>query len=864
MKLRAAVLGVTLLAGVTAGAQQHLPVHEQAVTSDARLDRIIRVDLKRVPLADAVEQVARAGQVRISFSRESLGGAKPVTMRYRAISVGAALAELLESTDIGITVVESGLVVLVPRPSSRSVKIRGRVIDAASGAPLYGAGVLLDGKRVADTDAAGMFNATLRESPNGRAFVVKRIGYVAKAIVASVDTGDLAIELSLEPTPVTIDRVVVMAPADALPERSITSAITVIGAADLERQQFGRLEDVLRFNVPGLIIWNEGPSSPTARFGSIRGASSFAINYLKAYIDGVEVAAPYLALNLDPRTIEKVEIIRGPQGAALYGSDAINGVLQIVTRHGGGSSAVPFRASLEAGAGRLESRFVSSTPLVNEYAASAGGQSEAASFYIGGSGSHVAEYAPGDHADARSLFAAVRLAAGSFSAEGSARGATKKGGTGISPIFREHSLPVHAPAGADEHIVDAFYGMALRFSPLSWVTARTSIGLDRSDLSAIADPLPFANPADSFLVASSGLTQRSSLRVALEFQPATQRGFAPTLTVGADGSRMKIDPANAVSKNAIPPGKQTTNGIFAQSTLGFGDSFFLNGGLRGERSSAFGSDFGTAWLPLVGATVVHDGRPVTVKLRGSYGKGIRPPAAGAADAFTGGEIRQVPNPQLAPESQRGIEGGIDLYFARVGDLHVTAYRQNAYDLVQQVIINAASRPRLVQQQNVGTISNKGWEAEAGIRIGPAALTAGATRTASRVTAIAKRYSGFFLPGDRVLEVPAWTSSVGASFAGSRVSGAASFVHIGDWIDYDWISMYRAALGREPKKGTQRDYWITYPGFNVLRVAGSIRLWQRSEFYFRGENLTNDQRSGRDNLHIAPGRTLVAGVRVGRN
>lgn len=862
MKLLVSVFCIALIVPRGGRAQQQLPAHERTVTSDARLDRVISVDLTRVPLADALEEVAHAGKLRISFSRESLGRAKPVTMKYRAISVGAALAELLDATDIGFTMAETGLVVLVPRPPSPSLTIRGRIRDASSGAQLYGAVVVLDGKRLAETDEAGMFTATLRGWAKDQALVAKRIGYVAKAVVASVDTGDLAIDIALEPTPVTIDRVVVMAPADALPERSITSAIKVIGADDLEGQQFTTLEDVLRFNVPGLVIWNEGPSSPTARFGSIRGASSLTINFLKTYIDGVEVAAPYLALNLDPATIEKVEIIRGPQGAALYGSDAINGVLQIVTRHGGGGPAVPVQASVEANAGRLESRFVPRAPGVSEYAVRVGGRSDAAAFYIDGTSTHVAAYAPGNHADGRSLSAAVRLATGSFSAEASARGANKKGGTGISPIFLEHSLPVHTPAGADEHVVDASYGLALRFSPSTWMTARTSVGLDRSDLSAIADPLPFANPADSFLVASSGISQRSSLRFALELQPNRHGGFAPALTVGADGSRLQVDPSKALSKNAIPPGERTTSGLFAQSTLGFGDSFFLNGGLRGERSSAFGTEFGTAWLPLVGATIVHDGRPVTVKVRGSYGKGIRPPAVGAASAFTGGEIEQVANPELAPESQSGIEGGIDFYFSRIADLHITGYRQTAYDLVEQVIINPATRPRLVQQQNVGTITNNGWEADAGIRFGPGALTFAATRTASRVTAIARRYSGVFRPGDRVLEVPAWTSSAGASFARARVSGSVSFVRVGDWINYDWISMYRAALGREPKKGTQRAYWISYPGFNLVRAVASFRFWRRSEIYVRGENLTNEQRSGRDNLHIAPGRTLVAGVRIG--
>src|SRR5439155_16239123 len=77
------------------------------------------------------------------------------------------------------------------------------------------------------------------------------------------------------------------------------------------------------------------PSNLIARYGSIRGASSFSVSYPKVYVDGIEVANPLLMTQFRPEAIDRVEVIRGPQGAALYGADAISGVINIVTRHDG-------------------------------------------------------------------------------------------------------------------------------------------------------------------------------------------------------------------------------------------------------------------------------------------------------------------------------------------------------------------------------------------------------------------------------------------------------------------------------------------------------------------------------------------------
>ena len=90
--------------------------------------------------------------------------------------------------------------------------------------------------------------------------------------------------------------------------------------------------------MPGVWSWAQSPSSVLSSYASIRGASSFGLSYPKIYIDGIEVANPLLVSRFAPEPIDHIEVIRGPQGSALYGTDAISGVVNIVTRHEGVAS----------------------------------------------------------------------------------------------------------------------------------------------------------------------------------------------------------------------------------------------------------------------------------------------------------------------------------------------------------------------------------------------------------------------------------------------------------------------------------------------------------------------------------------------
>jgi vitamin B12 transporter len=144
-----------------------------------------------------------------------------------------------------------------------------------------------------------------------------------------------------------LQTIVITATRIPTPVLQVASSITVVTAADIEARQERTFADVLK-DIPGLnVVQTGGPGGETSVF--MRGTNS---NHTKVFIDGIDVSDPSNATGafdfgqLLTQDIERVEVLRGPQ-SGLYGSDAIGGVINIITKSGNGP--VQFTGLAEGG-----------------------------------------------------------------------------------------------------------------------------------------------------------------------------------------------------------------------------------------------------------------------------------------------------------------------------------------------------------------------------------------------------------------------------------------------------------------------------------------------------------------------------------
>jgi vitamin B12 transporter len=129
---------------------------------------------------------------------------------------------------------------------------------------------------------------------------------------------------------------VVTATRTETPSSHVGSTVTVISGEELKAGQYQWVSEALR-QVPGVDVVRSGSyGAVTSVF--IRGANS---NHTLALVDGVELADPSNISGLPdfsdfpPENIDRIEVLRGP-ASSLYGSDAIGGVINIITRQGSG------------------------------------------------------------------------------------------------------------------------------------------------------------------------------------------------------------------------------------------------------------------------------------------------------------------------------------------------------------------------------------------------------------------------------------------------------------------------------------------------------------------------------------------------
>lgn len=817
------------------------PPHWPAV-----LARTVSFHVREVSLRDALDRLAAVARVRLSYSADLLPLNRRVCVAYDSVALGDALAELLRGTAVVPVIAGTDHVVLAPSPA--------------------------------------------------------------------------AVAAAAEPPPqkvVVLDRVVVTGSAAGDAQRPLAVALGVLDGRELEKQTAGTLSQAFDAAVPGVWMWEQSPANLLAQYGSVRGASSFGLSYPKVYIDGIEVANPLLVTQISPEAIERVEIIRGPQGAALYGADAISGVTNIVTRHDTPEPGAP-RARIQTRFGLANSAFVPRSALAQNHALTLSAGSSTRSAGLNVDFGSVGEFIPGGYSRHVTASGSARQVRSRSILTGTLRFFAERAGSALSPLLSDSQAavqqmptgpgpaPTSTAAAGEQSVMQYTLGMTAAFMPTDRWTHTLVAGVDGYTLDGVLDTgTPVPSPADSALRAARGGADRATFRFSTVGRFDLGRRASATLTLAAEQSILRqrtVDPgtdlqqitpyapeddargvepwrrSDGVEGAAPTPARwvdwQSNSGFSAQTNFTLLDRFFLTAGTRLERGEDASGLSRFATLPMLGGAWIGERGPVTLKLRAAYGKGIRWPQTPARESAWNSVRTLLQRAYLAPEEQAGVEGGFDLMVGRALRLEVTRFDQTASGLIQRVgtAVDTAHLGRGDEGridyvlQNVGRISNRGWEMQGTVERGRLALTGSLALVDSRVERLADGYTGDLRPGDRMLAVPARTMSLTARWSGSRWNGSLTAYRAADWINYDRLALARACAGddyagRDFVGTNLRGYWRDYAGVTHLRAAWNHELRHDLVLTVAGDNLLNRQRGEPDDITVLPGRTLSLGLRA---
>ena len=243
----------------------------------------------------------------------------------------------------------AALALASPVAAQSTGTIVGHVTERVTNRPLGNVQIRIVGTtRGAATNDSGAFRI-----PNVPAGTVQlsaqRIGYGAQSRTIAVTAGNTTTaDFSMSPAVTTLDALTITATGQTELKRENGAPTATIDSSQLNKAVVGNLSEALSSRVAGVVVQTAAGETGAGSRIRIRGSNSISLsNDPLLIIDGIRAdnssqstaqdtggQLPSRLNDINPEEIESIEVIKGPAAAALYGTAASNGVIQITTKHG--------------------------------------------------------------------------------------------------------------------------------------------------------------------------------------------------------------------------------------------------------------------------------------------------------------------------------------------------------------------------------------------------------------------------------------------------------------------------------------------------------------------------------------------------
>jgi TonB-linked SusC/RagA family outer membrane protein len=347
-------------------------------SATAQPDHRITLDLVNVSIADALHRVVAQAGLAFDWSQTKVPLNGKVTVSLHQVPIQQALQQILHGTGAEAKLSTDGQTVMIVRTeransdqNAATGRVAGRVVDSANSIGLHKAVVSIEGSKLSTvTSDSGYFG--LKDVPAGdRVLSVRLFGYKPVRMPVTVhEDGRTNVRVIMSSVATVLSGVVTTA-TGVHRKIEVGNDITTINVDSVMKiAPISTVTDLLETRVPGLTVLHSSGSPGDPSRIRIRGASSITGNNDPIVIvDGVRVyaaqsdarnsnlapslsggtnnvagnrnrgfsgayATPSPLDQIDPNSIESIDVLKGPSATSLYGSDAANGVIIITTKHG--------------------------------------------------------------------------------------------------------------------------------------------------------------------------------------------------------------------------------------------------------------------------------------------------------------------------------------------------------------------------------------------------------------------------------------------------------------------------------------------------------------------------------------------------
>jgi vitamin B12 transporter len=495
-----------------------------------------------------------------------------------------------------------------------------------------------------------------------------------------------------QPPEATLPPVFVTSTRTETPLEQVTTSATVITAKDIEDQQAETVLEVLR-QVPGFDVVQTG-SRGTGTSVFIRGAEADQVLVL---IDGVEVnsttGGAFNFAHLTTENIERIEIIRGA-GGTLYGSQAIGGVINIITKRGRGPAE--FGLSAEGGNGWTHRQTLSLSGEVGRLG-----------YSFSGARIETDGFRPFND-DYRNLAASGRLDY-KVTEDAALRGIFRFNKTDVGLFNSNNFVPGGRDPNSREAVTQYLGKVEWEQRILKEWDYRIAGSIFKEHLKDSDDPDPlgdcqfFGFPCDS--------RTRSRFRPQIssaEFQTNYRFGEWSTSTFGTEFKRRKASTSS--SSDGFPLGeinKAIRNiGYYLQEQIKLlDDRLILIPGIRLDDHQTFG----TEWSPSFSSSYLF--RETGTRIKSGYAEGFKAPTLNELFFPPGFGCAAFGNPDLGPETSWELNAGVEqtLFGDRV-NVGATFFHREVSDLIDTGPTPDPTDPAFcVRAENIGKARFDGVE-----------------------------------------------------------------------------------------------------------------------------------------------------------